>query len=94
LTQKSITELKALANFLEKEDKWKVEVVGYADKKGDTAYNMQLSQKRAKEIVEYLDYAGVNISQVIRNEGRGSLQDTNIEDEKLSRRVDVILRSW
>ncbi len=94
LTDKSITDLKALTQFLKKENKWKVEVVGYADAKGDSQYNLDLSKKRAKEIVEYLDYAGVNIGQVVKNEGKGALKNPSASDESQSRRVDVILRSW
>ena len=82
-----------MASFLQKENKWKVEVVGYADAKGDSKYNLDLSKKRAKEIVEYLEYSGVNIDQIVRNEGKGAL-DSSITDESQSRRVDVILRSW
>ena len=93
LTDKSLIDLKALASFLQKENKWKVEVVGYADAKGDSKYNLDLSKKRAKEIVEYLEYSGVNIDQIVRNEGKGAL-DSSITDESQSRRVDVILRSW
>ncbi|MEM9823185.1 MAG: OmpA family protein, partial [Bacteroidota bacterium] len=64
--------------------------VGYADQKGNHQYNLRLSQQRARKIVDFLNHQGIDIKQVVRNEGKGSLNEE--EEESRSRRVDVILR--
>ena len=91
LNDNAMQELVKLSDFLLKDDQWKVEVVGYADSKGDVDYNKILSQKRAGAIVDYLKNKGIKIENVIRNEGRGSIQ-SGTEDDTKFRRVDVILR--
>ncbi len=90
LTDRTIKDLDALTNFLKKDADWKVEVVGYADNVGSSYYNQKLSEKRAKSIVDHLNNAGINIDQVVRNEGKGALDSSKSADT--SRRVDVILR--
>ncbi|MEL6865093.1 MAG: OmpA family protein [Bacteroidota bacterium] len=91
LTETTLSDLRALAAMLRKED-WKVEVVGYADPTGNKEYNLRLSENRAEAIVDYLQSAGITINKVIRNEGKGSISSTTDDDGQKSRRVDVILR--
>ena len=86
-------DLENLAKMLHDEPDWRVEVVGYTDTKGDYAYNMALSEKRAKSIVDFLNSAGITIDQVVRNEGRGAVKSSEGKvDARKARRVDVILR--
>jgi len=93
LTESTENEMKALIGLLKKEDFWKVEVVGYADNVGNLEYNQQLSEHRAKSIVNYLRSSGITVNKVVRNEGRGSVNTKNDQDSRLrNRRVDVILR--
>ncbi|MFT5386592.1 MAG: outer membrane protein OmpA-like peptidoglycan-associated protein, partial [Saprospiraceae bacterium] len=82
-------ELDNLIAFLKKDNSWEVEVVGYADSKGNADYNKILSQKRAGAIVDFLEREGININ-VIRNEGKGSISSDDAQDMQY-RRVDVIL---
>ncbi len=91
LNQNAVRELDKLTDFLKKETDWKVEVVGYADSKGDVDYNKILSEKRAGVIVDYLKNEGINIENVVRKEGRGSVKSKDADDTQF-RRVDVILR--
>jgi outer membrane protein OmpA-like peptidoglycan-associated protein/tetratricopeptide (TPR) repeat protein len=84
-----IIELEKLIAFLKQDNSWEIEVVGYADSKGNADYNKKLSQKRAGAIVDYLKKEGINIK-VIRNEGKGSVSSDKAEDMQF-RRVDVIL---
>jgi outer membrane protein OmpA-like peptidoglycan-associated protein len=90
LTDNAQKELEGLVGYLKKNTEWKVEVVGYADSKGNAQYNKILSKKRAGTIVNYLKKEGINIDNVIRNEGRGSVKDKK-ENDMQYRRVDVIL---
>ncbi len=93
LTASTRKDLKKLTGILHKEPDWRVEVVGYTDSKGDHAYNMALSQRRAAAIVDFLSEEGIDIEQVIRNEGRGKIQKGEGKtDARKARRVDVILR--
>jgi len=89
LNHNAVTELDKLVSFLKKDDSWSIEVVGFADSKGNAAYNKKLSQKRAGAIVDFLNNEGISIN-VIRNEGKGSVKDAKANDMQY-RRVDVIL---
>lgn len=89
LNQNAQQELDNLITFLKNDSSWNIEVVGYADSKGNAEYNKKLSQKRAGAIVNFLEKKGININ-VIRNEGRGSVNTDQAKDMQF-RRVDVIL---
>ena len=93
VNKEALIELKKLASFLQKEDDWAVEVVGYADSKGNFEYNKILSQKRAGAIVEYLKNEGIEIEKVVRNEGKGSIKSKDMDDTQF-RRVDIVLKKF
>lgn len=93
INEKTRQDLDQLADFLQKDQQWEVEVVGYADKVGDAAYNQRLSEKRARAIVDYLTEAKVEVlQQVVRREGLGSIEVIDDNSGNKSRRVDVILK--
>ncbi len=92
LNNDSRTDLDQLATFLKTDKNWEVEVVGYADAVGNEDYNKQLSEKRAKTIVNYLNSSGLELNQVVRKEGLGSIKMINDSQGDQSRRVDVVLR--
>lgn len=54
LKTESTVELKNLELFLIKNPNIKIEIGGYTDNEGATAYNQELSEKRAKAVYEYL----------------------------------------
>lgn len=92
LNPDSKADLDQLASFLKKDKDWNVEVVGYADAIGNADYNKRLSEKRAKTIVNYLNDSGLELNQVVRKEGLGSIQMVNDDQGNQSRRVDVVLK--
>lgn len=93
ITQTAKKDLKSLVQLLKKEEDWRVEVVGYADKNGDIKYNQMLSEKRAGSIVNYLKDAGIKVDKVVKHEGRGSAGISDDDEEaRQNRRVDVVLR--
>jgi OmpA-OmpF porin, OOP family len=60
LKPKSITELQKVERFLSENPNVKVEISGHTDNDGSLAYNMQLSQKRALAVYNYLISNGVS----------------------------------
>lgn len=56
----SAAELEKLINFMQDNPSLDVEIHSHTDSKGDDAYNMSLSQKRAESVVNYLVQNGVD----------------------------------
>lgn len=87
--------LNRLAEVLKTYDKTIVHVVGFTDNKGTTAYNLDLSKRRAEAVVGYLDRNGVSGSR-LRVEGRGESEprDTNATEagRQLNRRVEIFVK--
>ncbi|MBL4651620.1 MAG: OmpA family protein [Flavobacteriales bacterium] len=59
LTGQSTTELDKLFDLLVKCPLLKIEIDGHTDSKGSAEYNIQLSQKRAQSVVDYLVERGI-----------------------------------
>ncbi len=59
LTPESLTELQSLLKFLQDNPELIIEVAAHTDNKGNAAYNLKLSQERAKSVVDYLVTNGV-----------------------------------
>jgi len=59
--------LDLLAKYLSDNSNAKIEIIGYTDAVGSTAYNNKLSAKRAKTVKEYLMEKGVAENQIITN---------------------------
>ena len=71
----------------------KIHLIGHADPRGTAAYNLALGDRRARAVVDYLQRAGVDTSQVITST-RGAL-DASGRDEnswQLDRRVELKLQ--
>lgn len=82
-------ELDGLANKLRSFDRLnRVVVVGHTDYLGSDSYNMNLSQRRASTIAQYLVSRGVP-SNVIQAQGMGETQPVKQCDAKLAR-ADLI----
>jgi peptidoglycan-associated lipoprotein len=70
----------------------KLQLVGHADPRGATAYNLTLGQSRADAVTLYLIAAGVSYAQVVAT-SRGALDATGSDETGWAhdRRVDVSL---
>jgi len=70
----------------------KVALVGRADPRGDTEYNMILGEFRADNVSTFLSNLGVNPTQMV-NTSRGELdaEGTDEESWRRDRRVDIVL---
>lgn len=86
--------LKNLAATLKKNPQANITVIGHTDDRGEPAYNMELSAKRADSVKAYLAYAGVNPTR-INTEAKGSADP--VADNKTAsgraqnRRADIII---
>ena len=86
--------LDSVALVLKKYDKTKVSVCGHTDNIGSEAYNMELSQKRARAVANYLQLRGVSASRLTAS-GAGFLNpiasNSTAEGRAQNRRVEITL---
>ncbi|MEE4196220.1 MAG: OmpA family protein [Bacteroidales bacterium] len=82
LMDKSIAELDKLTRFLEENPALKIEISGHTDSVGTNEYNLILSEKRAKSVVNYLVSQGIAMER-LTSKGYGEEQpvDTNETEE-------------
>ncbi|MBM2815873.1 MAG: hypothetical protein HW421_2635 [Ignavibacteria bacterium] len=93
LKQESEPELNRLATFLKDNPKRKIEVEGHTDSIGSSAYNKELSYKRASSVVDYLVGKGIKTGR-FRIKGMGDRRplaggETD-EDMAKNRRVEIM----
>ncbi len=91
LKKESFPELDRLAEFIKSHENIKIEISGHTDSKGADEYNLQLSQKRADAVKNYLISKGCNAEQLI-SKGYGSqipVADNNTDEgRQQNRRVE------
>jgi peptidoglycan-associated lipoprotein len=84
------SQLDGLASELRKNPGLTIELSGFADQRGESAYNQVLSQQRAKSVKDYLVSQFVNANQVLTQSfGESELvsESDNFEDNFFDRRV-------
>lgn len=69
----------------------KIEIIGYADYVGADAYNLKLSEERAKNVASFLQGEGLEVSKVYM-EGRGE-QDEESRSKEENRRVELVVHT-
>lgn len=90
-------DLKAIANNLQQYPNSQIEIVGHTDNTGSSAYNQDLSQRRAVSVANVLREAGVPNARIAAY-GRGEDQPlpnaSNLtpEGRAQNRRVEIIIR--
>lgn len=87
--------LEDIANILRQYDKTMVHIIGHTDSVGSEAYNMQLSQRRAENVVEFLAARGISparLQPVGRGENEPRASNATPAGRQLNRRVEVIIR--
>ena len=86
--------LNSVGKVLTEYDKTVVEVAGHTDSTGSDSYNMQLSQRRANTVGEYLYTQGI-MDQRIISVGMGEhhpiADNSTVEGRQLNRRVEITL---
>lgn len=71
-----------------------VQLVGHTDSTGPAAYNMGLSERRAKSVMDYMTSQGVaasRMSMVGRGEEQPKASNSTREGRAMNRRVEIVL---
>jgi OOP family OmpA-OmpF porin len=84
LHDNSVTELDEIIRFLKNNPKINVEIGGYTDNVGTEDYNLQLSQKRAQSVGNYLSSHGIDASRITQK-GYGSQHPVRPNDTDANR---------
>jgi len=94
LLPQSEVELLKIVEFLKKNKNLKVEISGHTDNVGTYEYNLQLSEKRAKAVYDYLVENGIEPSR-LTYKGYGytkPLINSDLEEHrKLNRRTEILI---
>ncbi|GAB4258695.1 MAG: hypothetical protein Kow0027_26190 [Saprospiraceae bacterium] len=94
LMPRSYVELKKLLKIMTENPHMAIEVCGHTDNTGTDEYNLDLSEKRAKAVVEFLTNNGVSPSRT-KYRGCGSNQpvasNATAAGRQLNRRVEFII---
>lgn len=94
LKEKSVTELQKILRFLKENPSFKVEISGHTDNVGADAYNLQLSQRRAQSVFNYLVESGIDARR-LSPEGYGAAKplapNTSEEGRRQNRRIEFKL---
>ena len=92
LTSDSVAVLDLVVDNLKQNDAVMVEIAGYTDNTGDPAYNVTLSQRRAKAVVDYLTSKGISAEQ-LSAKGYGAAspiaENGSAAGRKKNRRVEM-----
>ena len=92
LKQESRAELDKLYELMMQNESVKIEIGGHTDSDGDPAQNQELSEKRAKSVVNYLTLKGIDISR-LTYQGYGATKprakNNTPENKALNRRTEV-----
>lgn len=89
--------LVALANALNETPNIELEVAGFADRMGDEDYNMNLSDKRAQRVKNFLIQQGIEedrITTLAYGESQPLHPEENLENNFFDRRVSIYIRPF
>lgn len=92
LMHESTAELQKIEEFIKNNPGWVFEIGGHTDQTGTPAYNMELSEKRAKTVYDYLISKNINPS-IITFKGYGELnpitQNGTSDEKAVNRRTEL-----
>ncbi len=95
LTSDAQTKLDEAVRMLNQKSNINVNIEGHTDSNGSDAYNMQLSQRRAQAVVDYLAENGIRRSRLTavgRGEGSPIATNDTSAGRAQNRRVEFIIR--
>lgn len=90
LTDESRQKLNSVADILkDAKDVKSASIIGYADRKGSSSYNVKLSEKRAETVKDYLGQQGYFNTQVAEVRGLGATDSVTSCDSNLARAEEI-----
>ena len=94
LTSEASSSLTQLAMATQKADKIiSLKVLGHADTRGDSAYNMSLSEARMLKVASFFDGLKLKVTSMFAKGETSPVMGANGEDHTLSRRVQVLIKT-
>ena len=94
LTSEASSSLTQLAMATQKADKIiSLKVLGHADTRGDSAYNMSLSEARMLRVASFFDGLKLKVTSMFAKGETSPIMGANGEDHTLSRRVQVLIKT-
>jgi outer membrane protein OmpA-like peptidoglycan-associated protein len=95
LLEGSYKDIDALIEYLKKNNQMESEIIGHTDNVGDPNFNIDLSQKRAEKIRDYMISKGIS-AEKIKAIGKGDTEPKTSNDSPegrmMNRRVEVKLK--
>lgn len=91
LKPESFPELNRIAGLMKEKSTMEIEITGHADATGPEAYNLKLSEKRARAVVNYLAKQGVGearLSVAFLGESKPIAPNTTADGRRKNRRVE------
>ena len=94
LTSEASSSLTQLAMATQKADKIiSLKVLGHADTRGNSAYNMSLSEARMLRVASFFDGLKLKVTSMFAKGETSPVMGANGEDHTLSRRVQVLIKT-
>lgn len=94
LTSEASSSLTQLAMATQKADKIiSLKVLGHADTRGDSTYNMSLSEARMLRVASFFDGLKLKVTSMFAKGETSPVMGANGEDHTLSRRVQVLIKT-
>jgi outer membrane protein OmpA-like peptidoglycan-associated protein len=84
LMQESFVELERIVKFLKDNQNVNVEISAHTDSKGSDEYNLELSQKRAESVVQYLISKGIDSGR-LQAKGYGETEPVGDNETEVGR---------
>ena len=94
ITQRTKQQLNIIANLLKNAPNKKLTISGYTDALGSDNYNLNLSARRAKQVMSYLASQGVNTGQMkLTSFGKANPRQPNTSEDgrRANRRAEILL---
>lgn len=91
LKPESFPELNRIVKLLKERNTIQIEIAGHTDATGPEAYNLKLSERRARAVVQYLTKEGIantRISVVFYGETKPVAPNTSLDGRRRNRRVE------
>jgi OmpA-OmpF porin, OOP family len=91
LKPNSQPELNRIVTLMKERKTMQVEIMGHTDSTGPDAYNLGLSERRAKSVTSYLTNNGVEASRITTTffgESKPAVENNTVENRRKNRRVE------